>query len=356
MGDLESRFPDLLRRVAVDPRQVPHDEWLKGVEAIAESLSVQGAVPWLRLACRRERDAKAELVSEMRKHDSAFPDENADELHSLLAGAVLERALDYSDPAAQAIALAVHVSRFSNWEPALAELVPAAYKRLRELQVESRDQAVDQAQDADLAPIDQAAASAAQIATVGPTIAAGLTTIKNVLETVRTLKTEVKSLKEELDIAWWLLGESLTSGEAFRSVEPTALAASIALELKQLTRFDLPPSSAEAILARILEIAHAQPKKASIRQFVNAVSRSSRTALVSPAKLTDDLTPLILSCATSATVDDSDIWVGIARGKLPIDFDAEVSLRDLSLQLYEELCLLKLLENGVVRERDAASG
>lgn len=355
MTELDRRFPDVLRRISIDPGQVPHVEWLAGVNAVGKELQLGGVVGLLRLACRLQSPATDRLIADFRKQDPGFPGENAGELHSILACAVLEAALKHEDEVAQAIALGLEVAAFSNWKPALSELPAIARSNLQRLSVAIRTspETASTNDAAKVAALEQATTAAQQIGGVGPQISAGFDATKGfvesfneVAEKLPEMELRIKTLTEELEVLWWLTSGALRDGTPTSSIQPLQLAGELAIDLADMTRFTLPAPSAKALLRRANGTRRGRAQDASIVALVNTLPRERQERCATDAKLGGDLTPIVSAAAHSIQVADSETWIPLAVSSLGGLLQEPRGLDTLCDQLYLELLLTRLLQEN----------
>ncbi len=347
MNDLEARFPDILRRIAIDPAQVPQQTWLASVKGIAEELEMAAVVPWIRLGCRKRSVAIESLVLLFRTKDPTFPADNAAELHAVLACGVLEAAIAYADPVAEAIALGFQVARFSGWHPAvdnLAAAAPTAFQN-QAIAIRSPRDGRGVLDEKDSTVLGEASTAAQQVGGVGPQLSAGFGVISNALDSVRIadLERRLRAVSEELNILWWLTSGALRDGTAVGSLDPVRAAGGIAIDLADMIEFSLPPPSARAVVAQALGTDRRRLVRASILDLIKSLSEAQRRRVSANATLGDDLTPIALAAAQSIEVDDINSWVPVVNSMTGGLLERTDTVEELSHELVLELKLLKLL-------------
>jgi hypothetical protein len=353
---LAARFPDLLRRISIEPANIPHAEWLKAITSGSRTTSPKEVLDFVRLAAGRPGDASF-LVDSFRKGDATFPAESAEQLHALLAGAWLVQLMEGPTPAGRVACLGVVTMPFRGWRPVLQELVSRAEESLRNSAIAERQGPPARAA-LNLSALETSVKNLEQVKTqnllganvADPIIEAIKAThavmggpIKDGLGTAANLERQFRQASEELDVLWWLFGgNSRSDAEPFAKLPANKLASVAAFDLESLTQFDLPPASAAAVLGKALTAASS--REISIKDFVNASDRGDRKRCHPSVESSRDVTPIATAMAKSLEVQDSSGWVAVAEALSGMDLASSHSATELAEELYRELLLLRNLK------------
>lgn len=165
-----------------------------------------------------------------------------------------------------------------------------------------------------------------------------------------TLLRENEILQEQVDVLWWVLGESSNSlHQHLGAVGMPAACLVIAMELSQLIHNPPRPSTADALCERVLRIASRKaPAKISIRKAVNATPRDWRHEWLGSrddVDRTGALVPVLLAVRKSLATPGEDEWAPAFGAIVNFGADAQLSPQDLTAQVCDELDLLVLAGN-----------
>jgi hypothetical protein len=162
----------------------------------------------------------------------------------------------------------------------------------------------------------------------------------------------LEQLREQADISWWVLGEfSRDLDIPVREVPPKAAPVLLGKELASLTRTEVGPVSANAILNRMLTRQKRTVRDVALADGVSAVPADWLRTWVDgfpPGSVIGPLTPILLSARLRK--DDEANWIaGVARdGRITVD--VRCTGLELATQTYCECLLVKAVAMGAGKE------
>jgi hypothetical protein len=166
------------------------------------------------------------------------------------------------------------------------------------------------------------------------------------LDAIEKLSFRLRVQEEENDILWWLFSEvSRDLKRPFRDLERGAAALIAASELADLTAFTPGPSSAEAMLRRVLQVGGGDATMLS--SAVDGLDRDWKRRAVKPFAALGgavSLCPVHLVAAKSAEAAKPEDLASLVRAVSGINLDEDVEGVALALQFYQERMFLRAVE------------
>lgn len=154
------------------------------------------------------------------------------------------------------------------------------------------------------------------------------------------------ALSEESDILWWLFGAySSTVKKSFSKLSPEILSVIISVELCELTKTEPGIAGTESIIHRALSnVEYEFGSTHSIEKIVNSVTEfekelKSLLPLI-PAEL-EKLCPLLLAIHERTEYAGIE-WKAVYGKRSSLDLDSKITYENFSIQLYQELMMLKV--------------
>jgi hypothetical protein len=370
---MHPNFADWYKSVgAIPPEGRLQARWT-AVEALSEEPSSAFVAAMVRIFARPDQQEHLipdEFLEAVREADDTFSLRNNYQEVRVLAGAVLRHIIegyeanDDATLAALGILSASFGARIT--EVAEPDHVKAASTyiaaRSRELRANIEIATVKIAgltkeKYASIAPASSFAANATpplhdQLYTLLDTViknwGASVTQINGVIS---SLQQKIAAQDEELNILWWLQGAvSVDLNKQFSEIGPHTGCLIFPVELHDLTRIIPGPSSILGILLKSYSVAGGKGERelTSIANAVNATPREWRSDLKKRFKpeLITEASPILLAITKSLDTQGPDEWLPVYKAISNIKLDEEMSVLQLSLQLYNELAYLRLLNDG----------
>jgi hypothetical protein len=349
-------FPSWYRNLTIQPSSQELEARWKLVEAIADNLTNERALGVAGLVFKEfpSRAKPLEWLEEIiREADSSFPLKDNEAEISLLSAVSAIQLLEADEGSTQAhiTALAIQSCVFRKWTPVLPELLNAsaaylasesvrareATPRPGEIKVNGMAKPVKTLKDA----IDQ---GSPQLAMVADALMAVSTEIRNLQRQLKALRESSKHeiLAEELNVLWWLMGESSPLADRpFQELgkgAPLILAKDIALLTEVLPV--LPRT--RAFLSKALALANADADVTGA-DAVQAMSAELVAELLKglPLDLAKDFLPLSVALSRRSEVGDADTWIDPTSRLVVFDFKAKLPAAELGLQFYQENMLVR---------------
>ncbi len=149
--------------------------------------------------------------------------------------------------------------------------------------------------------------------------------------------------QEEVQMVWWLFGESSNDlRRPFSKIKAPAAAVLVGKELAEQVSVFPGPRAAEAYLDRMLARVKPQ-KKVSFAQAVEALEPDwcrARTREHRDSEMLD-LCPLFCGIASRTEFPKGDGWKPVFQSRAKVDIDKAIALVELALQTYQEFLLLR---------------
>jgi hypothetical protein len=152
---------------------------------------------------------------------------------------------------------------------------------------------------------------------------------------------DISVATEETDIVWWAFsGYSELTGAAWADCDSAEeIPIVMGYELANLVRFDVPPSSAAAIVSRV-----AGSSASTVVSVADAVE-SARTSVPPPEDVPEvEIFPVTLSLRECHGFDGAGGWrASVSRWGVNADEQRQVA--DIAVQTVRELLLLRMLDD-----------
>lgn len=384
---MDERFADWYRISDPDPRSETLVNRWAVIEKQAKAAGVILALDLVRLftGTRQSEVASAtDFVAAFKAADPALPMRENDKLIQVLAGATLSQALEYEDPVADAAALALRSVQFAGYGrsgafPDLMEDVEVyLVRRARDVRAEeeedksSASKLAKQLENIAFPKLDelsriasyqhyaQANEAFGQIESHAAKVAASFAALRSAMaqlaKDVAALagggalrkSREWRASREELNILWWLFGESSRDLELPAStVTIDAFAIIAGKELADLTTHVPGVVAAEAMLHRALRATGGMlSTPLSLKSAVEATSEDWRRGFVASADAAPDhlreLAPVHF--AVRRSLEDGNAWPATFRRALGLKRDPKISAVELANQIYTERLLARAIQ------------
>lgn len=182
-----------------------------------------------------------------------------------------------------------------------------------------------------------------------------LSSLPSLIQNVDVLASRLRLREEELNILWWLFGESSRDiGKPFAAISPGVAAVLASSELADLTVFPPGPRSFQAVLDRVLRLtAEGGPRaKAKIATIVHDLDPSWRNRAAARLRSlggASALCPVHLMIAKATEAATPADWPALVRASCTVAPDLEIDARALAAQVYEERMFVHSLDYGRMR-------
>jgi hypothetical protein len=265
---MHEMFPDWIRVLTVDGdlAGTPWELWSTAVDEFVDTADAEDVVQLVRCAFgQNTSDWEEAWRGALRKHDSSFPLREQDKLVSLLAGTAVIMVRESEPSALSAVALYASIcAARRGWNPVLPD-VTVSPEDLRELAQRVRVPpswkpsrvTVTPASYEDSLPDEDSVVDAAGVTAVAHALAKGTSEALDRVQAAMARVTEQREepLREQVAVLQWLLaGHSHLVGRAWSAIPACSAVVAAAVELHQLTRFNIGLPDAPAMLAQILEL------------------------------------------------------------------------------------------------------
>jgi hypothetical protein len=159
---------------------------------------------------------------------------------------------------------------------------------------------------------------------------------------------EVTYLREELDMLWWYVGGwSLVLERPFTELEPALAAAMAGLDLASLTKGDVGPVAAPAILSRLISASRkTDSRKVAIRDAVDGFGGNAFERLDLDGerlKRVPDVCPVLTAFLKAHEIGKSPTWHQPFAKVSHMKATATFHPLELAMQVYREALLIALL-------------
>jgi hypothetical protein len=152
--------------------------------------------------------------------------------------------------------------------------------------------------------------------------------------------------REEMDATWWIVGEYSRDLEVpVRDLEPTQAPLILAKEFADMTRTDLGPVGAKAVLARMLGHVDNLPVKVKIVDVVESLPpgwRSALNARISDGEMPDGMYPILSAVARHEELGGDHAWQATFAKTTGLTAAKALAPIDIATQVYDELLLLRM--------------
>jgi hypothetical protein len=302
-----------------------------------------------------EKTSREAFLEAFRNHDAAFPQRNELELR-VLAGASLVECAYQSDAEAddaRAAIIAGTALETSNLLVADLQLREVAGEVLAGLQKTVRSQRERPAFDASAINDTAQAASGAMkkvaaAADLNQITAPIQTLFQSLVTIIRALADASQSLRcadEEINILWWLEGDSSRDiNVPWSALHKHAVPLIAGKELADLTNVTLGPQDVAALLHRI--VSSVKCKETTIEAYVNAVPNEwVKAHAATTAGHGLDLAPISLALSHRAQSDSSN-WKQFFDASSGISASTSLTPERVARQAYMEAVLLRTLADA----------
>ncbi len=372
---MHDHFSDWLKESGIGLHEQPLVQWWEGISEYCASPDRERLLALLRFAC--VADAADDRVPSgfreaINRKDTGFGMRGNSFLVLLLARAAVRSLFDtedvdpqLADPAALGLVSgsfgqAVGSTHKEHLEAAQRYLVARA-DELRDpdeqkaLKVSSEDEAINEINGvlkeiAGTPDFNQFKPLLAKLADL-----THLTSLPSLIENVDRLASRLRLREEELNILWWLFGESSRDiGKPFAAISPGVAAVVASSELADLTVFPPGPRSFQAVLDRVLRLtAEGGPRaKTKIVTIVHELDPSWRKRAAARLKSlggASALCPVHLMIAKATEAATPGDWPALVRASCAVAPDLEIDASALAAQVYEERMFVHSLEYGRMR-------
>lgn len=314
---------------------------------VVGKMGVGSALGMVRLAHGQGDESAFELLrSAVTEHDASYA-ARADDLETkVVAAAAVAAAIDDGGQLGAACALSVQCEQFIGAAPAVLGLTSIADRHLSSRSRSSRATQLETG-IADPRTIKKYAPAEGEVPTaeavaahLDAQIAAVIKWAKDQMAVVaRRADHDVTVASEETDILWWAFsGRSELTGTAWADAPaPDALPIAMGFELAGLIRFDVPPSSAAAILSRVA---------ASSADSLVTIQDAAEAAWAAVPECTGipnlELFPITLSLRECREFGGAEAWRASVL-RWGVTTTASRRVVDMATQTLRELLLLRML-------------
>lgn len=358
---IDPRLADRYQAAVIDPRSVPLDLRWKGILGANKQLAMEQVPDLVRLAASRPTpgpENRARFQSSFKDADQAFLLQGNDRELSLLAAETISHAMTSPSRLADVIALFIRASQYSGWGFTVPEIVSESEQYLAQRSVAirriDRPAAIVDAKmgtwkktlDGMSAEATQASQQplAAWFTKLGTVPVAETGQVNSQLAVLADLIIRATSIQgEELNILWWLFGESSDYFGTLWSDVPTAAVSLVAAtELADLCTILPAPMAAEAFLGRAIRSAGLGG--GTTLTVADAMAHTPNRWQESVLPLTEfgDLTPLITGAKRFDSADES--WIGRAERASGITLRDERTHLAIGWQMLTELQIVRMAE------------
>jgi hypothetical protein len=356
---------------------VPNDDLLRkrwqGIENFLESINLSAVLNLVRLFYARQlKDASfIEIFRQsFQEADAAFPMRGNDLELGILAGSIIGHFIENNiSELSDAYALAILCANFRGTGPyvaAIPELLSIAqnYLAKRSAQLRSYSHMTKikiQNMDIDnlIADVKQNS-EGGNLQALSPHLVNTLNEITGAIDRVAESVEKILNLiglqQEETNILWWLLGEY--SRDLNRKMADIGLPAACLVagkELADLTIILPGPLSAEAFLDKTLrDVEQDLRDLLTLKEAVNMSPinwRSNWLAALKCTELIQDLCPVLLAVIKSTETEGEDEWFPIFEKAAKFTGEYVISPLNLSMQVYQENLLCRIVANISEQER-----
>lgn len=383
---MNERFADWYRLADPDPRSETLSNRWSVIDSQARAADAAIAIDLIRLFTgMRQSDVGSApaFVGAFKEADPALPMRDNDLLVQILAGATLSKALTYKDPVADVTGLALQSIRFAGQgrTGAFADLMGDAdaylEKRAREIRVgeqsaktlqSSVGTKIKNVEFPDMPKLTRPDAyqsntginqALKQIETHAGEVRAGFEALHGVMvqlskdvsrisnEVAQRATDRLSGAQEELDILWWLFGESSRDlGISAEAVGVSAFSVIAGKELADLTTRIPGVLAAKAMLHRALRATGSVPSAPlSFKETIEATSEDWRRAFVAspdaPPDHLRDIAPVHLAVRNS--LEHGNAWATTFRKAMGLKRDPKLAAVELAGQVYIERLLARAI-------------
>ncbi len=242
------------------------------------------------------------------------------------------------------------------------ELVEEARKTLHESAVTSRQRSDADARQIKAPPKSKVPAEAEALGPAGDWTKAaavlkqladestqGITALATqVAGVVKPLIAQVDDLREEVDMLWWYVGGwSRVLERPFTELTPALAAVMAGLDLAYLTKGQVGPAAAPAILSRLISAGRrAKPEKVSIKDAVDAFPKDAFASMYldEGAEQLADVCPVLAAFRKAVQIGGGSAGHGSFTKVATIDPQTAIPALDMAMQTYREALLLALMD------------
>lgn len=355
-------FSDWYRSAGLKPDEgLLNKRWL-GLENCVKSLNAEQLINYASIFVtppKANTEFLAGFAEEFRKHDNTFAlKDNLQELR-VLAGAILRLVIEENHRFATLAALTLECGSFGPRAKALPEadhLISAKKLLIIKAQELRTNPGTPKLSTIKLNAEEYEKRIPATMFAQGQTPQLRDPLIEIIEELASSLKTLQDSTKkiwaysqrkeEEVNMVWWLLGRfSSDLKQPFSEIGYEAGALIIPKELADLTIFVPGSAAILGAIASTLKASGLPPtiKTLTIAKAVNATPRDWREQLKPDinSKSLEVLCPVLLALRTSMATDGAKQWIPIYSKLNNISVNMEFPVLQISIQLYNELMLVK---------------
>lgn len=162
------------------------------------------------------------------------------------------------------------------------------------------------------------------------------------------LAAEVHDLREEVDMLWWYIGGwSRILEQPFSTLGPGPAALMAGIDLADLTKGEVGPAAASAILLRVISAGRKkQAAKVTLGESVDGLPAEGRKGVYLPKALGKalDICPVLGALAKAVEIGKSPAWHESFKSASHLEVSAAFNPADLALQVFRERQLLAQLE------------
>ena len=357
---MHREFADWYRIAAVVPPSELLEQRWQAVADISDNLTAAQVIELLKLFAIRPSsgyEVPEFLDTAFRNHDASFPNHGHIEEMRVLAGAVLQAAIEEENGAAVAVAcglvcatFATRYSHLTNKEHVIAaqKFLSSRSIAIREHQVPpvetSAPQFTNEQIDALLpAGIFGPGATPSLRAPLLSLLADQVALNESILKRVSDLWLLAQAQREELNLLWWLQNEfSKEMDLPFSKLSTAQAACVLPLELADMTAFVPGPSAILGLIVSSLSKATGDAK-CSIKDAVNTAPRKWREKKVLETSELSTLCPIHFAIAKSLETDGDDDWIPVYKKRSDIRVDEVFEVRDIAFQVYRERMFVRAL-------------
>lgn len=363
---MHQSFSDWYRIAAIEPtEEILNNRW-EGIEAVVSKLDTQSSLDLVRLFLGKLSDGadfKDKFKNSFKEADPTFRmTDNELELQVLAGVSIIQCLSGNKNDIVTAIATICAYFQDTSSMPPLQDVPRIAHEFVvnRSLGVRSRGEIASiktdlanlkEQKQALLEQMPQNNYSAAQEqmdALIGKIQQNNTQLISKINKTTRAINDSLLLQQEETQMLWWLMGEYSTTVNMQMSKIPLPFACLIvANELSEHTQIVPGPITIRALIDRMLNVGRKSAKKeSSIKEVINKATSDWKKQYLSEIQLgkAEDLCPMHYALAKSNEAGDKTSWVPIFKNKYSMDADKPIAVLDITVQIYNEMLLLRSIE------------
>ncbi|GAB3956361.1 hypothetical protein GCM10028805_45980 [Spirosoma harenae] len=359
MTDFNLMFADWYREAELNPTSYTIDERKKAIVSILQNNKISFWLDVLKIYLGfkvSDIPSYIEFCNEFKKQDSSFPLQENEHLIHVLAACTLGAKLDLISETSDALALAILTSNFLG-QFSIQSKIPIFDKAkiyIKKESVRFREVEDEELIDSDEIEFDSISIISKEDTLEDSDFKKPIGDLNEVIQLlvsqVNTITKEIvnhqkinKNLLEEVNILWWVFGESSNLFEKrFKEVGILPMIFVAPFEISEFIEQSPGHLATNVIIDKVLKLAQNKDKaypNVSLLEVVNSLPENIRKHI--DIKDFDELlvfTPSLLGIKKSLQVEEGENWDSIyKKSSLGADSKKKLGSLELSEQIYREL-------------------